>query len=140
MSTPPTAGITARLFCFQDPSHRTCFSRLFPISHLSLSVRPLQVRLFTLILSRTSYLSCLRMRPTCRQLPAGAARQGRFYFHFSSARLRLLGRSRTAGLRPTAREGPVVWTRSFFQFPPALWCSVCREHYDCSSLPPVCVL
>lgn len=51
----------------------TCFSRLFPISHLSLSVHPLQVRPFAPTLSRTSYLSCLRMRPTCRQLPAGAA-------------------------------------------------------------------
>lgn len=128
--------------CFQEPpqSQLFCFSRSSPIPHRFLSVCPLRVCLFAVTLSRTRCLSLLSADATYSS-PASSwvrAKTG-FYFHFPGACLRLLGRSRTAGRRPTAREGPVVWTRSF-QFPPALGGLVCRGLFSSTSWPPHCVL
>lgn len=112
LSTPQTAGITACLLCFQDPPHPNYFVFLscfpFPISSFfssspasqALRTDPLQDRLSILPKDET-YLS-----------PAsswGCAKTG-FTFISPGASSGLLGRSRTAGRRPTSRGDPVVWT------------------------------
>lgn len=118
---PQTTGISARLLCFQElspPHYSVCLP--FPISSFQFCL----CASGTLSRPKMGCLCCLRMRPTCLQLPAGSApRQVLLSFPWRAPST--MRRSRTAGRRPTAWEGPVVWTRSF-QFPPALGSSVCR--------------
>lgn len=66
------------------------------------------------------------------------ARSG-FTFISPGARLRLPGRSRAAGRRPTAKEGPVVWTRSF-PSAPALGDCACGAARRCTWLSARCAL
>lgn len=134
LSTPRTAGITARLICFQEPPHPILFFSLvsyfpsLPFSSSSASqalrIDPVQDR-----------LSCLRMRPIGCQLSAGST-PNRFYFHFPGASLLLLRRSRTAGRRPTARGGS-RGLDSFLPVPSSPGRFGLQRSLRCTLLPPV---
>lgn len=122
LSTPRTAGITARPFCFQEPPPPILFFSLvfyFPSLPFSSSPASQALRIDPV----QDRLSCLRMRPI-RQLSAGST-PNRFYFHFPGASLLLLRRSRTAGRRPTAR-GRSGGLDSFLPVPTSPGGLVCR--------------
>ena len=138
LCAPRAAGVTARLLCCEDPPHPILFFSL--VSHfpsLPFSSSPAnQARRTEPVQGRLSVLSESRTKFVCNLLVASfhlRPRLNRFYFHFPGC-LGLLGRLRTAGRPPPARDSRVVWTHSS-HFPPALGSSVCGGLCCSASLP-----